>query len=318
MSDSTNGRFVWHELLTTDTAAAAKFFGKAIGWKAKPWGDDGSYTILMNGKRQVGGLMLLPEDARKMGAVPHWMPYVGTGNVDDTVRHALSLGGRVVKAAADIPNAGRFAILGDPQGAMFGVYTAPSPHDPATIDADFSWHELATTDAVGALAFYKKLFGWEETSSMDMGPDLGTYHMFGWQGKPGGGIFKKGPQMPGPAAWLSYILVKDAKQSAPGIAAGGGKVVNGPMEVPGGDWITQAMDPQGAMFAVHSVAPKAAPAAAKPAAKPAKKAAKAKPAKKAAKKVAKKAAAKSVKKSAKKAPKKTAKKATKKGKGKRR
>jgi predicted enzyme related to lactoylglutathione lyase len=314
MSDAGNGRFIWHELLTTDTASAGKFFSKAIGWKAKPWAADRSYSLFETGKRAAGGLMTLPDDPKKMGAAPHWLSYVGVANVDDAVRQALTLGGRVINNATDIPNAGRYAILADPQGATFGVYTAPSPHDPAQLDADFSWHELATTDPVGALTFYKKMFGWEDTGSMDMGADLGTYYMFGWSGKPGGGIFKKNQNMPGPSAWLAYIKVPDSRKTAAGLAKLGGTVINGPMEVPGGDWIAQAIDAQGAMFAVHSLKPAAAPA--KPAAtakaaapvKPARKtAAKRKPVRKAAKPAKK--AAKPAKKAMKPAKKTAAKKA---------
>jgi predicted enzyme related to lactoylglutathione lyase len=162
---------------------------------------------------------------------------------------------------------------------------------------------------------------------MDMG-EMGVYQMFGQskQGRVLGGLFNKSSQMPGPPAWLAYIKVPDARKTAEAIKKAGAKVINGPMEVPGGDWITQGMDQQGAMFAVHSVtaaataatvsAPRKSsakasgmkkPAAKKPAAK--KKAApkKAAPKKAAPKrKSAKKSAAKS--KSVKRAPKKAAKK----------
>ena len=337
MSDY-RGRFVWHELLTTVPKAAGAFFSKIIGWKTQPWGTDGSYTLFVSGSRQLAGLMVLPEDAKKMGAPPNWLTYVGTTDVDETARLATSLGARVLKAPEDIPGAGRFAVLQDPQGATFGIYKShQSPAgDAVPVVGDFSWHELATTDAKAALGFYQRLFGWEETSAMDMG-EMGVYQMFGQskQGRTLGGLFNKPSQMPGPPAWVAYIKVPDARKTADAIKKAGAKVINGPMEVPGGDWIAQGIDQQGAMFAVHS-AVAAAPAAAtaapakasrkaaakkKPAAK--KKAAsnKAAPRKKAAsrkkaaprKKAAKKSAARA--KSARKTPKKSAtKKAAAKGK----
>ena len=74
MSDSTvRGRFVWHELLTTDPKSAGVFFSKTIGWKTQPFGADQSYTLFVAGDRQIAGLMALPEDARKMGAPPSWL-----------------------------------------------------------------------------------------------------------------------------------------------------------------------------------------------------------------------------------------------------
>jgi len=263
MSDY-RGRFVWHELLTTDPKAAGAFFSKIIGWKTQPWGNDQSYTLFVAGGRQLAGLMAQPEEAKKMGAPPSWMTYIATNDVDDTARLASSLGAKVLKAPEDIPGAGRYAVLQDPQGAVFGLYKsnqAPAADSVPGV-GDFSWHELATTDAKAALTFYQRLFGWEETSAMDLGGGMGIYQMFGQskQGPTLGGMFNKPSQMPGPSAWLAYIKVPDARKSAEAIKKAGANVVNGPMEVPGGDWIAQAVDPQGAMFAVHSAA--AAPATA--------------------------------------------------------
>jgi len=309
-SQSHRGRFVWHELLTTDTKAAEGFFTKVVGWKAKPF--DQSYTLLMTGKQNRAGLMTLPDDAKNMGAPPHWESYVAVPNVDETAKQAAALGGKVLKAPSDIPNVGRFAVLQDPQGASFAIFkgTGEMPIDDKPAIGDFSWHELATTDWKAALGFYKNLFGWQETNSMDMGPQ-GTYQMFGLDGKTMGGVYNARPQQPGAPSWLPYIRIPDAKKSAAVIKKLGATVINGPMEVPGGDMITMGLDLQGIPFAVHSV--KAA-AASKPASKPAKKAAK-KPAKKAARKAkpAKRAAAKkrpaARKKAAKRAPAKKSKKA---------
>jgi predicted enzyme related to lactoylglutathione lyase len=113
-----------------------------------------------------------------------------------------------------------------------------------------SWHELYTSDAEAALAFYTELFGWRRTESMDMG-EMGKYHMFG-RGFPMGGMMKLMPQMEGvPPHWGFYFHVEDVHAGAERVKANGGKVLNGPMEVPGGDWIVNAMDPQGAGFSLH-------------------------------------------------------------------
>jgi predicted enzyme related to lactoylglutathione lyase len=328
MSDY-RGRFVWHELLTTDPKAAGAFFSKIIGWKTKAWGGDQPYTLFVSGNQERAGLMALPEEARAMGAPSNWMTYIGTPDVDETARQAASLGATVLRKPEDIPNAGRYAVLRDPQGAVFGIYKSnhpAGPDAPAGV-GEFSWHELATSDCKAAFAFYQRLFGWEETNAMDMG-EMGIYQMFG-QSKKGrtlGGLFNKPSQMPGPPAWLPYIRVPDARKTAEAVKKAGAQVINGPMEVPGGDWIAQGLDQQGAMFAVHSVNAAAPAATTSAPAKPAAKAtAKKKPAakKKAApkrkvaakKKTAAKSKAKPVKKTARKAGKK---KAARKGKGRRR
>jgi len=267
MSDY-RGRFVWHELMTTDTKSAGAFYSKIIGWKTQPWGKDLSgaeYTLFVSGKRQLAGLMAVPDDAKKMGMPPNWFTYIGTNDVDETARLAASLGATVLRAPQDIPDTGRFAVLQDPQGATFGIFKSrqPSGADGVPEVGDFSWHELATTDAKSAFDFYRRLFGWVETSAMDMGP-MGVYQMFGQsKDRPLGGLFNKPKEMPGPPTWLPYIRIPDARKSAEAIVKAGAKVINGPMEVPGGDWITQGTDLQGAMFAIHSIA--SAPAAAAPA-----------------------------------------------------
>ena len=272
MAENMRGRFVWHELMTPDPKAAASFYGKVVGWQPKPYDKNPDYTMLNYGGKGMGGVL-------KHDPPSQWLPYIASPNVDSTAREAVQLGGDVVKPAADIPDIGRFAIIKDPQGALFVAFTplprgTSGPADKPGL-GDFQWHELMTTDAQGAWDFYQKLFGWQKTDAMEMGPGQ-TYQMFAPPGRSSvGGMFNK----PGPPQWLSYAIVKDAKAAAKAIKAAGGKVINGPMEVPGGDWITAGIDPQGVMFAVHSkkqaaAAQPAKPASAKRVSRPAKKTAK--------------------------------------------
>jgi predicted enzyme related to lactoylglutathione lyase len=211
----------------------------------------------MRGAMPIGGLMELPENARRQGAPPHWMAYIGAPDVDRTFEEALGLGARAHLEPADIPNVGRFAVLSDPQGATFALYapgTPPSEVAGPPQVGDFSWHELATTDHAAAIGFYQALFRWEKTGEGDMGP-MGLYQMFGRKGSTLGGMFNKPAEMPFPPHWLLYACVDDIRRAADAITAAGGKVVNGPMEVPGEDWIVQGFDPQGAYFALHQRKP---------------------------------------------------------------
>jgi predicted enzyme related to lactoylglutathione lyase len=256
------GRFIWHELLTTDTAAAAAFYPKVLPWRTQPSSMPG-YTIWMAGQSQIGGLMALPADAA--GTPPHWLIYIGTPSVDTTAEHAQRLGARVLKPAADIPNVGRFAVLSDPQGATFALYT-PGPSGggmPTPGPGVFSWHELATTDVAGALRFYGELFGWTKGPGHDMGA-MGVYQIIERFGSQIGGMCSvQGPATP--PSWLSYVNVADANRAVAAAKSAGARLLHGPVEVPGGSWIALFMDPQGGAFAVQE-APRAA--AAKPAAPP--------------------------------------------------
>ncbi len=255
-STESRGRFVWYELLTNDPGAAMAFYTKLIGWGTTDWGEGESpYTMWTVGENPIGGVMEFPEDVKAAGVPPHWLPYVGTPDVDATVKQAERLGGKVLKEPTDIPNAGRFAVLCDPQGAAFAVYQTggetPPPREGPPRRGDFSWHELATTDHEAAFDFYNALFGWEKTEAMDMG-EAGIYQMYGRGGMPLGGMFNKPAEMPGPPAWLLYAMVDDVHKSVEMVKKLGGQVLNGPMEVPGGDFIVQCLDPQGAAFALHS------------------------------------------------------------------
>jgi hypothetical protein len=150
---------------------------------------------------------------------------------------------------------GKMVGLADPGGAMFALYQpsaeAPGHDDPPAV-GEFSWHELMTGDPDGAWDFYSGLFDWSRTDSMDMG-EMGSYDMFGRGAHPVGAMFRQPPQVPVPH-WLLYIRVPDVDAAAERVRELGGQVLNGPEEVPGGDRIVQCMDPQGAVFALHSSA----------------------------------------------------------------
>jgi hypothetical protein len=250
------GRFVWYEALTKDPVGAIAFYPKVLGWGTSTMEVTGqSYTMWTVADAPIGGVMQLPPDAVSAGAPSHWLMYVGSDDVDATAKQAVDLGGKVCVAPQDIPSIGRFAVLTDPQGAMFAIYKSMNPAvSPIATPGlgHVSWHELATTDHAAAFRFYHTLFGWDETGTHDMGP-LGVYRMIGHGTLSLGAIFNKPPEMPWPPNWLLYVRVADINATVSLVKQHGGQILNGPMEVPGGDWIAQCLDPQGAAFAVHQV-----------------------------------------------------------------
>jgi predicted enzyme related to lactoylglutathione lyase len=247
---------LWYELMTTDKSAAETFYTTVVGWTTAPFeGSPMPYTMWMRGGQvPVGGVMTLPDELKAHGVPPHWMMYIGVPKIEDAAAHAARLGGGTLSPVIDVPTVGRMQTLKDPQGAAFSIYEPATPPQQAEAPpelGDTSWHELYTTDGAAGLSFYSTLFGWKSTETMDMGP-MGKYYMFGRELGSMGGMMTKTPDMAQiPNSWLMYFRVPDVHAAGERVKANGGTVVNGPMEVPGGDWIVQAMDPQGAMFAMH-------------------------------------------------------------------
>ncbi|MEK7401173.1 MAG: VOC family protein [Gemmatimonadota bacterium] len=318
-----HGRFSWYELYTTDTEAAKRFYLPITGWGVQRWDQssaDNPYEMWTAAGAPFAGLMPLTDEMKAMGAPPHWLAYVEVKNADETLKRATGLGAKVVWGPETIPQVGVLAIMADPQGAIIAILQpvmASEGFDGTPVLGKPSWHELLTTDYEAAFKFYSAVFGWTKLDAMDVGGGM-MYQMFsaGTGTKPAGGMYNRaGPMAKVPPNWLLYMNVRDARGAVGAINRGGGKVINGPMQPPGGDWIVMAMDPQGVAFAVHSLAAKAAPA--KPTKKAAKKkaaqkkVAKAKPKKSAKKDKKAKKAAKKARKKAKRAAKKAKKKAKK-------
>lgn len=260
------GRFVWHELATTDPDAAAAFYKKVVGWSLLPYAGMPEYRMWVAGGTPLGGLMKMPAPSR-------WLPYIAVPDVDASARQAVTLGARTIVPPQDIPSVGRFSILADPHGAGFALYRSAGAeigHDGPAKLGEFSWHELITTDAVAAWEFYHTLFGWVKAEAMDMGPD-GVYQMFSRAGSMIGGMYNLKPGTGARPHWLSYANVPSADKAAALVTKLGGKILFGPMDVAGGDRIVSFTDAQGVAFAVHATKAAAAVATAKPAKKPAKK-----------------------------------------------
>lgn len=249
-----HGKFVWYELMTSDPKAAETFYRNVVGWGAQDASPPGmSYTMFSAGETPVGGLMTIPEDARKSGARPGWNGYVAVDDVDARAAQVPQEGGTVHHAPTDIPGIGRFAVVADPQGAILALFKGsgepPPPAVPGT-PGHAGWHELYALDQATAFPFYSKLFGWTKAEPFDMGP-MGLYQIFQWGDQPIGGMMNKPESVPAPF-WGYYFNVDGIDAAAARVKAGGGQVLNGPHEVPGGDWIIQCTDPQGAMFSLVS------------------------------------------------------------------
>lgn len=256
MSAGQQGRFVWYDLMSTDSDKAHAFYGALFGWGIETYdmGKLGGYPMFTVNGQPFGGSMPLPAEAQAQGAPSHWLGYVAVDDVDAAVARATRLGAEVLNPAADIPEVGRFAVLRDPQGGVISPFKSVNPAQPAAEAepglGETCWHEFMATDLEGALAFYGELFGWTRGEAIDMGAD-GPYQMFKAGDKVIGGMMKvpvRAPEVP--AHWLQYTVVASADRAAEQVRELGGQVLH-VTDVPGGR-VAIALDPTGAVFGVWS------------------------------------------------------------------
>ena len=246
-------QFFWYDVMTTDTESAKAFYRQVVGWGTQESGaDTPGYTLLTVKDQGVAGLMAIPPEARKADVGPAWMGYVRVEDVEATAKQIQREGGTLHRGPIEMPGVIRFAVVSDPQGAGFIIAKplpalAPPPL-PTGTPGTVGWHELYASDWKAVFPFYEKLFGWTKAAAHDMGL-MGTYPLFAAGGEPIGGMMNKPPQSSVPF-WNYYVNVPAIDSATARITAGGGTIHNGPMQVPSGDWIVQATDPQGAWFAL--------------------------------------------------------------------
>lgn len=251
------GSWIWYELMTTDAAGAKAFYDAVIGWTMTPGTPEtnGYGFITRADGGMTGGVLTLTKDMTDHGARPCWLGYVGVDDVDASCAAIEAAGGKVLMPANDIPGAGRIAMVADCCGPAFYIMT-PAPPPGGGESTAFSalpnpgacgWNELYAGNLDNALAFYTGQFGWTLPDAMDMGP-MGKYQFIDHDGG-GIGAIMQAPEG-APQGWYHYFRVSSIDAATAAITANGGKVMNGPMEVPGNDWIVQGIDPQGAMFSL--------------------------------------------------------------------
>jgi predicted enzyme related to lactoylglutathione lyase len=255
---SGHGSFIWYELLTPDPVAAKTFYDAVVGWNIEPQ-PSGEMDYRMIGRADggnAGGVMRLTDEMRGHGAKPTWLGYVAVDDVDASVASIEQAGGKALMPAFDIPDIGRIALVADPQGVPFYVMRATppagnedkvsdvfSPDQPGRV----SWNELTTSDLEAAKQFYPAQLGWTLGDVMPMG-DMGDYQFITHHGVQLGAMMTAAAQ--NQPHWRYYFRVAHVDTAKAAVEAGGGTVIHGPQEVPGGDRILIGTDPQGAEFAV--------------------------------------------------------------------
>lgn len=244
-----DGVFNWIDLSTTDIAGARAFYGGLFGWQANnvPVGDSGiDYTFFeLDGHAVAGGGQMMPEQ-QAAGQPAAWTSYIKYDDIDAAVARAGAAGGTVLMPPMEIPNSGRLAVLTDPSGAVFGIWS-PKPFPGAALvnmPGTLAWNGLQTRDLPAARDFYGQVFGWT-TSQMADG-DMA----FAVDGRIQCGYMAIGGEMWDgvPSNWAVYFMVEDVDATAARVAELGGTVLVGPQAAGEMGRFIVVRDPQGAIF----------------------------------------------------------------------
>lgn len=241
------GRFVWHDLMSTDAERSLRFYCSLFGWQIESRPMQGcTYHMIHCGPGPIGGVM---QEAN----IPtsHWMPYVAVDDVDAIAMRIKNLGGSVCIGPIDIPDTGRFAVVADPMGAYFSIYPGnpqSSGDDPDTpVPGRVCWNELLSSDSERAQRFYSDVFGWRGEPK-DMGP-YGIYRVQKLGDKQACGIMKN-PQNGAPSAWLMYFLTMNLEGDTELAKQLGAKALMERAPIPGLGAFSMFADPVGAVFAL--------------------------------------------------------------------
>jgi len=257
-SSHSPGTFSWPELATTDQKAGVAFYRKLFGWDVneQPIGPTGTYSMFQLRGKEVAAAYTMQPDERQLGIPPHWNSYVSVENVDETAARAKALGGSVLVPPFDVMDAGRMAVLQDPQGAVFQVWQAKR-HPGARVLREpgaLCWTELITSDTRAAEKFYTQLFGWGAKTGTDAG-STPPYTEFSVGSTAGAGMMAAQPEWGKvPPHWTPYFQVDNVDTTAQQASAAGGTVMMPPMDLPNVGRFAMLQDPQGAVFAIFAPA----------------------------------------------------------------
>ena len=219
------GKFAWFEHVSNDLGKARQFYEQLFGWKVKSFAP-GAYEVIHNGDEFIGGMV-----AAEPGLRAHWRSWLSVPDVDESYRAAMGAGAQTVAAPHDYPGIGRGAILHDPGGARLAIWkgaTGDRPDVDTVKTGDFDWNELSTPDPAKALAFYESVFGYTH-EDWDLG-EAGMYHVIkDASGRARGGVMKA--HEGAPAAWVPYVKVEGADETASRVGPLGGDLLVKPMDV---------------------------------------------------------------------------------------
>lgn len=253
-----HGDFVWYELQTSDIDAAKLFYGPLLGWQfslssatAPRYETCLAQDDQTQQTHEVGGILELTSDMQEGGCSPAWLGYIEVEDITQAVTSLTEAGGKLLMPVKTLEHVGNICVVSDPQGVPFYLICSSSPKHSLAFAYDrprighCAWNELVTSDKDAAWTFYQSQFGWAQDGSMDMG-DMGSYDFIRHRNMIGAMMNIPAPGLP--PFWNFYFRVADIDTAVKYITDNSGTITQEPMEIPGGEFVISAQDPQGANF----------------------------------------------------------------------
>ena len=245
------GKFVWHELVTSDPKGAEAFYSNLFGWTFSDvdWetGEDNRVFSLFG--EEHGHIASLGPDSKEPS---FWIPYVTVSNVPQLAEDVEKLEGATLRAPTPLSGFGRYSVFRDPQGGIAALFDEGNPTakmytgPPRT--GTIIWNDIITDNAESTGKFYSAVFDWN-IYSMQLGEGHDYYLLKRGEIDEAGIIPRKGEQK-SPAMWLPYVTVDDVSAACLRIAELGGALYVPPSDLHGAGHYAVAGDPSGAPFAI--------------------------------------------------------------------
>lgn len=236
------GKFVWHDLLTSDVATTKSFYGQLLNWTFE---SHGNYTIVKLNDKRIGGILNI-QPVTPEPHVARWISSLSVPSVDQAVAVVLANGGKVHMQPEDVLDRGRVALVSDPQGAQFSMIhtTNGDPSDGPVAEGSWLWHELWSNNPGEAADFYTVLAGFSSIEELD------SYSILKAGDKWRAGIrrlFNQALEQ----RWVPVVKVSDVKTISALAKQLGGKIIIASENPDYDDQVALLADPSGALFMVQ-------------------------------------------------------------------
>jgi len=248
-NEQLTGKFIWFDLATNELEKQKVFYGDVFGWTFRSIGNStDDYTLIVNGDKNVAGMFSVkPKTDAKAGAL--WIGLMSTDNPARAVDTVKQLGGTVHTPPITMEQRGTFALLLDPEGALFGVLKSATgdPPDKATMVGEFLWMDLFANKPAKESEFYQEVAGYEVSSSEVK--DNVKRIVLNAHGKPRAGVVPL-PKDANRAGWLPYVKVDDVEATLKKVTEAGGYIMVAPDEELLNGNLAIFSDPQGGVLGV--------------------------------------------------------------------